>query len=118
MRISDWSSDVCSSDLLTGDIPVVIPHKPLTLAAGWATPNPDMAAARDSEYFRNPNFSFWRAAMDHIEHSVGNVWSFRGDTQYNFDEGSFLKTDKVGRRYAVRDQKSRNTVSNWGGLRE
>src|SRR3546814_8236465 len=59
---------------LTGDIPVVIPHKPLTLAAGWATPNPDMAAASDSDYFRNPNFSFWRAAMDHIEHSVGNEW--------------------------------------------
>src|SRR3546814_6538247 len=77
---------------LTGDIPVVIPHKPLTLAAGWATPNPDMAAASDSEYFRNPNFSFWRAAMDHIEHSVGNEWSFRGDTQYNFDDGDRKST--------------------------
>src|SRR3546814_4837641 len=92
---------------LTGDIPVVIPHKPLTLAAGWATPTPDMAAASDSEYFRNPNFSFWRAAMDHIEHSVGNEWSFRGATQYNFVDGSFIKHVKVGARYAY----DRNSTS-------
>src|SRR3546814_18387584 len=97
MRISDWSSDVCSSDL-------------------WATPNPDMAAASDSEYFRNPNFSFSRAAMDHIEHSVGNEWSFRGDTQYNFDDGSFLKHVKVGARYDNRAQKLRNSAYNWGSI--
>src|SRR3546814_13315989 len=56
--------------------------------------------------------------MDHIEHSVGNEWSFRGDTQYNFDDGSFLKNVKVGARYADRDQKIRNSAYNWGAISE
>jgi TonB-dependent receptor len=117
--VSVFGSTFADQELdLTGDIPVVIPHKPLNIAASWATPNPDMAAASDSEYFRNPAFTFWRAAMDHIEHSVGNEWAFRGDTQYNFDDGSFLKHVKVGARYADRDQKVRYSAYNWGAISE
>ncbi len=119
LDVSVFGSTFADQELdLTGDIPHLTPHKPLTLAAGWATPNPDMAAASDSEYFRNPAFSFWRAAMDHIEHSVGNEWAFRGDTQYNFDDGSFLKHVKVGARYADRDQKIRYSAYNWGAISE
>src|SRR3546814_13938605 len=29
MRISDWSSDVCSSDLLTASLSAVLPNQPL-----------------------------------------------------------------------------------------
>src|SRR3546814_12090766 len=56
--------------------------------------------------------------MDHIEHSVGNEWSFRGATQYNFADGSFLKHVKVGARYADRDQKIRNSAYNWSAISE
>ncbi|HVI99384.1 MAG TPA: TonB-dependent receptor [Sphingomonas sp.] len=119
LDMSVFGSTFADEELdLTGDIPVVIPHKPVNYAAGWGTPNPDMAAASDDEFFRNPNFSFWRAAMDHIEHSVGNEWAFREDTQYNFDDGSFLKHVKVGARYADRDQKIRNSAYNWGAISE
>src|SRR3546814_17911383 len=102
MRISDWSSDVCSSDLtiadyglnlqhkfsdrvemnldanwtdsshdvddmsvfgstfadqeldITGKLPVLISHKPTTLAAAWAAPNPDLAGATDEQNFAHP----------------------------------------------------------------
>ena len=119
LDVSVFGSTFADQEIdLTGDLPSVIAHKPLTLSAAWAAPNPDMAAASDEEYFRNPAFSFWRAAMDHIEHSVGNEYAFRGDTQYNFDDGSFLKHVKVGARYADRDQKIRYSAYNWGAISE
>src|SRR3546814_10730789 len=100
MRISDWSSDVCSSDLemeldanwtdsshdvddmstfgstfadqeldITGSLPVLISHKPNTLNADWAAPNPDLVNATDEQYFADQRVQFWRAAMDHFEES-------------------------------------------------
>lgn len=104
---------------LTGKIPVVIPHKPLTLAAGWATPNPTMAAASDSQYFQNRDFEFWRAAMDHIEHSTGHEKSAKADVAYNFGgDDNFLKSVKFGARYADRDETVRYTAYNWGAISE
>src|SRR3546814_13623007 len=35
MRISDWSSDVCSSDLVFTDVSAAIPETPLTLKAHY-----------------------------------------------------------------------------------
>ncbi|WP_116090874.1 TonB-dependent receptor [Sphingomonas crusticola] len=103
---------------ITGGTPSVVAHKPLTLAAGWATPNPAMAAATDSQYFANRDFQFWRAAMDHIEHSTGHEWAFKGDVRYNFEDGSFLKHVKFGARYADRDETVRYTAYNWGAISE
>ena len=103
---------------LTGSNPVVIAHKPNTLSATWAAPNPAMASATDSEYFADPRWTFWRNAMDHIEHSRGHQWSFAGDVAYNFLDDSFFKQVKFGARYADRDQKIKYTTYNWGSLSE
>jgi len=103
---------------LTGGNPVVIPHKPNTLSATWAAPNPAMASATDSEYFADPRWTFWRNAMDHIEHSRGHQWSFQADVAYNFLDDSFLKQVKFGARYADRDQDIKYTTYNWGSLAE
>ena len=102
---------------LTGDLPKVTPHKPLTLAADWATPNPQLVADSDPEYFADPDVQFWRAAMDHAEHSTGREYAFKGDFGYDL-EGGFFKKLKFGARYADRDQTVRYTTYNWGVLSE
>jgi TonB-dependent receptor len=103
---------------ISGSLPVVIPHKPLTLSATWASPNPTMASQTDAQYFSDRQWQFWRSAMDHIEHSTGEEWAFQGDVAYNFDEGSFLRRIKFGARYSDRDQTVRYTTYNWGALSE
>ena len=103
---------------ITGALPVITPHKPLTLSATWAAPNPTMAGQTDAQYFSDRQWEFWRAAMDHIEHSVGNEWAFQGDVAYNFNDDSFLRRIKFGARYADRDQTIRFTTYNWGVVSE
>lgn len=104
---------------LTGQYPVIIPHKPLTLSQTWSAPSAALANASDSEYFSNPRYTFWRSAMDHIEHSRGHEWAFRGDVAYNFlNDTGFLKQLKFGARYADRQQHIKYTTYNWGSLSE
>src|SRR5947209_8476960 len=89
---------------LTGQYPAITPHKPLTLTQTWAgPPSPALKNASDAEYFSNPRYTYWRSAMDHIEHSRGHEWAFQGDVSYNFlDTVPFLKQLKFGARYADR----------------
>jgi len=103
---------------LSGDIPIVIPHKPNTLSATWAAPNPTLASETDGQYFADKRVQFWRAAMDHFEDSKGHEISTKADLTYHFDDGSFLKSLKVGARYADRQQTVRYTTYNWGALSE
>ncbi|MES2444848.1 MAG: TonB-dependent receptor [Pseudomonadota bacterium] len=119
---------------LRGDLPVVIAHKPLWLSATWSgaqapgggacavggtcSPYAPLNQASDQEYFTNPAFQFWRAAMDHIEHSIGEEWAFKGDVAYNFADDGFLKRVKFGARYADRDQHVKYTTYNWGVISE
>ena len=56
--------------------------------------------------------------MDHIEHSRGHEWAFKGDVAYNFLNDSFLKQVKFGARYADREQDIKYTTYNWGSLSE
>src|SRR3546814_18977120 len=56
----------------TGSLPVLISHKPNTLNADWAAPNPDLVNATDEQYFADQRVQFWRAAMDHFEERDGD----------------------------------------------
>jgi|tagenome__1003787_1003787.scaffolds.fasta_scaffold20989186_5 TonB-dependent receptor len=103
---------------LTGQFPVIIPRRPLTLSATWGSPSAALANASDSEYFSNPRYTFWRSAMDHIEHSRGHEWAFKGDVAYNFLNDGFLKQLKFGARYSDRQQDIKYTTYNWGSLSE
>jgi len=105
---------------LTGNRPVVENVKPLNTVATWngAAQSGPLATSTNQEYLTSNLFTFWRAAMDHIEESDGDQWAFRGDTQYSFDDGSFLKRAKVGVRWSERDQTVRYTTYNWGRLSE
>jgi TonB-dependent receptor len=103
---------------LTGQYPIIVPHKPLTLSQTWSSPSAALKDASDSEYFSNPRYFFWRNAMDHIEHSRGHEWAFQGDVAYNFLNDSFLKQLKFGARYADREQDIKYTTYNWNPLSE
>jgi TonB-dependent receptor len=104
---------------LRGALPKLIPHKPLTLAATWATPNPRLVGETDAQYFQDANVEFWRAAMDHAEHSTGHEYAFRGDIAYDINQDiPFLKRAKFGARFADRDETVRYTTYNWGVISE
>ena len=103
---------------ISGDNPVIVPHKPQFLGYTWSTPSADLANADDAQYFGDPRFQFWRAAMDHIEDSEGDQFAFANDWTYEFEEGSFLRKAKFGGRFQSREQNVRYTTYNWGMLSE
>ena len=104
---------------MSGNLPTIIPHKPLTLAYSWLSPDPTLAGENDAQYFADRNNEFWRAAMDHIEHSTGREWAGKADIVYNFGgDDPFLKHAKFGARYADRKETVRYTTYNWGALSE
>ena len=117
--MSTFGSTFADQELdLTGELPILVSHKPNTLNATWAAPNPVLVNASDEEYFRDQRVQFWRAAMDHFEESDGEEIALRADLAYNFDDDSFIRRVKVGARYADRDQTVRYTTYNWGVLSE
>lgn len=81
--------------------------------------NPNFANGSESpstgNYFTDPRFSYWRAAMDHVSDNDGTQDSARFDAKYTFDEG-FITSISSGVRYAKRDQTSRESAFNWGAL--
>ena len=118
LDVSVFGSNFADYEIdLNGDLPTVIPHRPQNTEATWASPNA-MTGISDQEYFGSNMFTFWRAAMDHIEQSEGHEVALKGDVQYTFDEGSFLRRLKFGARWSDRDQTVRYTTYNWGRLSE
>lgn len=103
---------------ISGDLPIIIPRKPQFLGYVWSTPGPDLADATEEQFFNDPRFQFWRAAMDHIEDSTGDQYAFQADLAYEFDDDAFLRKAKFGARYQDRDQTVRYTTYNWGMLSE
>lgn len=103
---------------ITGNLPVIIPHKPQFLGYTWSAPSPELAGATEPQYFNDPRFQFWRSAMDHIEDSSGTQYAFQADMAYEFDDDAFLRKLKWGARYQDRDQTVRYTTYNWGMLSE
>lgn len=103
---------------ITGDLPVIVPRKPQFLGYNWSTPGEALGGATEEQYFNDPRFQFWRAAMDHIEDSEGEQFAFQADLAYEFDEDSFLRRAKWGARYQDREQTVRYTTYNWGMLSE
>lgn len=119
LDFSVFGSSFADQELdISGDLPVVIPHKPQFLGYTWSTASPVLAGATEEEYFTDPRFQFWRAAMDHIERSTGEQYALRADLAYEFDEDSFIRRAKIGARYQDREQTVRYTTYNWGMLSE
>jgi TonB-dependent receptor len=68
--------------------------------------------------YSDPFNTFYRAAMDHFEDSDGNSDAMRIDGELSFPDNDFLKSVRLGARYADRDQTARFSVYNWGVLSE
>jgi len=122
LDVSTFGSTFADEELdLTGNLPVVVPHKPNTLAANYTwshpAPNPVLVGESDEQYFSDPRVQFWRAAMDHIEDSVGNEYAFKMDADRKFDSG-FVTDVKFGARYADRRETVKYSTYNWGVLSE
>ena len=119
LDFSVFGSNFADQELdLSGDYPVIIPHRPQFLGYTWSTPSEALANADDAQYFSDPRFQFWRAAMDHIEDSEGDQFAFANDWTYDFDEDSFIRRARFGGRFQTRDQTVRYTTYNWGMLSE
>lgn len=119
LDFSIFGSSFADQELdITGNLPVIIPRKPQFLGYTWSTPSAELAGATEAQYFADPRFQFWRAAMDHIEDSQGTQYAFQGDMAYEFDDDAFLRKAKWGARYQDRDQTVRYTTYNWGMLSE
>ena len=104
---------------LTGNLPNIVTHKPNTLQAGWAgTSNPVLQGATDAQYFADPRFQFWRAAMDHVEDSSGSEFQFAANLSYDLPDDSFIQKVRFGARYAARDQSINYSTYNWGHISE
>jgi len=78
------------------------------------TPGFDTAA-----YFANPNSIYFRDAFNGRQDNDGHEWAFRGDVQYDVSDDAFLRTVRVGARYADRKQTVKAVdYNNWGYVSE
>ncbi|WP_010543362.1 TonB-dependent receptor [Sphingomonas elodea] len=119
LDFSVFGSSFADQELnITGNLPTVIPHKPQYLGYNWSGVNPALASATDAQYFTDPRFQFWRAAMDHFEDSRGTQYAFQGDVEYKLDDDAFLRKVKFGARYQDRSQTVKYSSYNWGMLSE
>jgi len=119
LDFSVFGSNFADQELdISGKYPNIIPHKPQFLGYNWSTPGEALANASDAEYFGDPRFQFWRAAMDHAEDSDGEQFAFQADLDYEFDDYAFIRRAKVGARFQGRQQDVRYSTYNWGMLSE
>ena len=89
---------------LRGTIPQIT-----TITPGFDTAN----------YFANPNSIYFRDAFNGRQDNSGHEWAFRGDAQFDVSDDAFLRTIRVGGRYADRKQLVRSAdYNNWGYLSE
>ena len=68
--------------------------------------------------FGDPSNSFFRATMDHIQQSAGNEDAFRVDADFDFEDSSFLRSIRMGYRFADRKNVARVSAYNWGAISE
>ena len=64
----------------------------------------------------DPSQYWWAAAMDHIEHNSAYSWAEKADVEYDFDEGSALKSLQFGLRHTDKSSITRQTNWNWSLL--
>jgi TonB-dependent receptor len=93
------------------------PTLPCVGAPGSSANHPTYFVGTRNSY-SDPYNTFYRAAMDHIEESEGELDAIRFDAEYRFPNEGFLKSVKLGARYADRKQTARFSIYNWGNLSE
>jgi len=64
----------------------------------------------------NPNNVFSAWAMDYHNDNDANVWAYRADAQYTFDDSSWLDKVRFGVRYEDLNSTTREANYNWGAV--
>ncbi|WP_375421587.1 TonB-dependent receptor [uncultured Sphingomonas sp.] len=86
---------------------------------GFTVPSTVPGGGNANAYFANPDQLYFRDAFNGRQENDGDEWAFRADAQYDVSEDGFLRSLKVGGRYADRQQTVRSVdYTNWGNLSE
>ena len=72
----------------------------------------------DAGYFQDLDNYFIRSALDHTTQNDAEEIAFRGDVEYDFSDGGWLKSVRAGVRYANQDTDLRQSDFNWGNVSE
>ncbi|TGY87293.1 TonB-dependent receptor [Marinicauda algicola] len=78
---------------------------------------PPSAGAGGSDYFTDPDGTFYWFLLDNQIRNTGELDSFRADAEYDFEEGGFLRSARFGARWGERRRVTRDAnFANWGNL--
>ena len=83
------------------------------------TPNVQFLApvGAPADYFSSGFYSYYWFGLDSREQNDGELFSLRGDFEYDISDDGFVKKTRFGARWAARDRTTRNTnFSTWGNL--
>lgn len=80
------------------------------------TPQLSITPTDSSQSFTDKSVNWWAAAMDHLEDNEADEWAWRGDVEYKFNDGGFLKSIKAGARWTDQHAITRQTGYNWSAL--
>jgi len=69
-------------------------------------------------YFEDPNNWYIRSKMDHRTENEAESLALRADVEYEFEDKGWLKSVRVGGRFADRDSLIRQSTFNWGNVSE
>jgi len=71
----------------------------------------------DPAYFTDPTRSLYWFLLDNQSQNDGELYSLRGDAEYDFSDDGFLRKVRFGARWGERNRVTRNAnFSNWGNL--
>ncbi|MBH5321771.1 TonB-dependent receptor [Aurantiacibacter sediminis] len=74
-------------------------------------------ATSDPSYFTDPARTFYWFALDNQAENDGEMYSLRGDVEYDISDTGFFRSARFGARWSERDRTTRNAnFSNWGNL--
>jgi len=70
-----------------------------------------------ADYFSSGFYTYYWFGLDSRERNDGELFSLRGDFEYDISDDGFFKKARFGARWAARDRTTRNTnFSTWGNL--
>ncbi|MBY6015041.1 TonB-dependent receptor [Qipengyuania gaetbuli] len=83
------------------------------------TPNVQFLApvGAPADYFSSGFYTYYWFGLDSREKNDADMFSLRGDFEYDISDDGFFKKARFGARWAARDRTTRNTnFSTWGNL--
>jgi len=70
-----------------------------------------------ADYFTSGYYTYYWFGLDSRERNDGDLFSIKGDLEYDISDEGFLRKARFGARWAARDRTTRNTnFSTWGNL--